>query len=132
MVRSGSQVAPSVLVTTADLAMLRHEIDTLARRLETVERWVQAHGTGPRDGADVALLHVLAATARGLSFTAAGMWRRRAVDPTLAEALLAADITSARQLGKLLRRLTGHTVDGWCLRRVGTNREGAVLQLWQE
>jgi hypothetical protein len=78
------------------------------------------------------LLALAALPPVGGCFTAAGVWRRSIVDQALAAALLAADVVSARQLGKLLKRLTGYSADGVRLDRVGSNREGAVLRVWRE
>jgi hypothetical protein len=101
----------------------------LERRVAALEARL---APGPRDRHDVALVRVLASVSQGLPFTATGMWRCLATDPVLADAILACDIDDARQLGVLLKRLAGHAVDGLCLRRMGKNREGIVLQVWRE
>ncbi|HXG56996.1 MAG TPA: hypothetical protein VNJ03_16580 [Vicinamibacterales bacterium] len=93
---------------------------------------VAQRSPGPRDRYDTALVHVLAHVSMGLPFTVAAMWRRRAVDQALASALLDCDVVSTRQAGKLLKRITGHAVDGVCVRRIGTTREGAVWHVSQE
>ncbi|MBA3885696.1 MAG: hypothetical protein H0X67_08175 [Acidobacteria bacterium] len=109
----------------------------LAARIEALEGDMRALRTaldalmamrspGPRDRADVALVGALAVSTRGLSYTTAAVWRHRAVDAALADALRAADIDSPRQLGRLLRRSEGRTVDGVRIARVGTDREGII------
>ena len=100
-----------------ELRALGAKVDALAARFPP----------GPRDQADVRLLTRIAATAGGLAFTAAALFRRRAAgDVTLAEALAACDVTSPKQLGKLLRRLEGRDVGGVVLERLDVGREGVV------
>ena len=69
------------------------------------------------------------ASTRGLVFSAAELWRHANVDPALASALEAACLDNPRQLGKFLKRVEGHTVDGWRIERAGTNREGIRWRL---
>ena len=99
------------------------EVRELRQRVAQLEARLSP---GPRDQADVTLASTIAASACGLPFTAAALWRRRAVDPALTEALVASDVDSPRQLGKLLRRLEGRDIEGVCFARVGINREGLV------
>jgi hypothetical protein len=117
--------APSLDVRLREIRVEQaQQRDMLAAILRLLER---SHG--PRDQADRALVSLIATISRGLRFTAAALWRRRvAGDVALAEALDGADIVNAKQLGKLLRRCEGADVNGVRLRRVGTNREGAVWQ----
>jgi hypothetical protein len=55
------------------------------------------------------------------------------VDAALGAALLAADLVSPREVGKLLRRLEGRPVAGLRLERSGLERAGIVwrVQVWQ-
>ena len=42
---------------------------------------------------------------------------------------VALDGRSPRRVGKALRQLTGHNIHGFCIQRIGSDREGAILQL---
>ncbi|MBA3884282.1 MAG: hypothetical protein H0X67_00965 [Acidobacteria bacterium] len=116
---------------------VRERLDALVAALNSLDRQVATltatvaalmalRAPGPRDRADKALVGALAVSTRGLSFTAAAVWRHRAVDEALADALEQADVDSPRQLGRLLRRVEGRTVDGVRIARVGADREGLI------
>jgi hypothetical protein len=113
--------------TTADIlaavARLDADVRGLASRVAQLET-----RSGPRDAEDAALLSALALTAGEATFTARAVLAHARVDAALRGALVAADITSARQLGKWLRRLTG-THGGYVLARVGEGRAGIVWTL---
>lgn len=126
-----------------NLVPARNQVYLAYRRLDALEQQVNSltatvnafmmrRSSGPRDHYDYALIHVLAHVSVELPFTTSALWRRQAVDTELAAAILDCDIVSTKQLGKLLKRLAGHTVDGLCIRRIGTSREGVVWQLLQE
>jgi hypothetical protein len=95
--------------------------DMLAAILRLLER-----GRGARDAADVALLVAIAEAIGDRPFTSAQLMAHAEADPALREALLAADITTPRELGTLCRRLEGAPLAGWCLERVAAHREGVV------
>jgi hypothetical protein len=123
-------VAAHLVVPAEDLEALQHQIGALARRLETVERWVRAHGTGPRDGADTALLEALAASLGSVPFTCASVFRHVELteDAALGQALETADVDSPRVLGKLLARCTGISAPVTVTRLHEATRAG---RLWQ-
>jgi hypothetical protein len=100
--------------------------DPLEARLAQLEaRVAQLEArSGPRDQADVALLAALAASVGGgVTFGAREVFRHARVDRALRAALVAADLVSPRQLGKLLRRMAGEH-DGYVLTHVGEDRHG--------
>jgi hypothetical protein len=107
-----------------ELAQLRQLVTELQRRVEVLEA-----GRGLRDAEDAALVLAFVASTRGLDFSAAALWRHASVDPVLADAMEAADIDNPRQIGKFLRRVSGHTVAGWRIEQVGTNRVGIRWRL---
>jgi hypothetical protein len=80
---------------------------------------------GPRDQADADLMLALRESSRGLVFTTRMLWVRRDRDDGLARALLAADIDSPKQLGKLLARLAGVDIGGLVVTRTKDTRVGA-------
>ena len=84
--------------------------------------------SGPRDQGDEQLVHVIAASTRGLTFTSQALWRHRAADPALADALATADLESPRMIGKWLRRLEGRAVGPVRIVCVGLHRAGKVWQ----
>ena len=86
-------------VAARELAALRAEVALLRARIEVLEI-----ARGPRDDAERAALTVIA-TCGQRRFTARELWRHARHDERLAEAFLAADCTSVRELGLLLRRL---------------------------
>lgn len=83
---------------------------------------------GPRDRGDEQLVHVIAASTRGLTFTSQALWRHRAADPALADALATADLESPRMIGKWLRRLEGRDLGPVRIVSVGMHRDGKVWQ----
>lgn len=113
-------MAPAVLrYAPADSQLLREinaKLDLLLARL----------APGPRDQGDVALVGIIAAASRGLTFTSVALWRHREVDPALADALANADLESPRMLGKLLRRVESRDVGGVRILCVGMHRDGKV------
>ena len=115
------------LPDVSEIVGLLRELGAGQKRLEAQMATLTTRlAPGPRDHTDAALVGIIAAVAGGLPFTSAALWRRRAVDPTLAAAVLGADLDSARQLGKFLRRLEGRDVDGVRITCVGMDREGKI------
>lgn len=102
----------------AEQARQREMLATILRLLE--------RGRGARDAADMALLEAVAEATRDHQFTSAHLLEHVAADPALRDALEAADITSARELGAVFRRLQGIAMRGFRLDRVGDTREGIL------
>jgi hypothetical protein len=98
-----------------------------AARLDAFEARLRALEArfGPRDQADADLMLALRESSRGLVFTTRMVWVRRDRDDGLARALLAADIDSPKQLGKLLARLAGVDIGGLVVTRTKDTRDGA-------
>jgi hypothetical protein len=122
------------LTTTGEEIELLRTLVAGQRAIETkLDGLLARLAPGPRDQGDVELVVMLITIAQGHTFTAAAVWRRRAVDTALAEALATADIENPQQLGKLLKRNEGRDVVGVRFRRVGTGREGIIWQQeWRE
>lgn len=110
--------APDLADRVAALEARMAALEALGRRRE------------PRDDADVAALFDVARALDGAAVTAAQLWQRARADVALREALRAADIDSARELGYWLRRLRGVRVGGLQLvsgaQRTGAGRRWAV------
>ena len=98
--------------------------ETLATILRLLER-----GRGARDQADVALLLAVAESISTRPFTSGQLVAHADADPALREALTAADVTSAQQLGCLCRRIQGVALAGFRLVRVGDQRAGIQWQV---
>jgi hypothetical protein len=109
---------------------LEARVEALEARVRELERRLAPHG--PRDATDEALVRVIASVAGDLPFTAAALWRRRAVDRALASALENCDLDSPKQIGKAVRRCEGRNVGGIVMQRVGANREGIIWRVLQE
>jgi hypothetical protein len=84
--------------------------ETLATILRLLER-----GRGARDQADVGLLVAAAESLGDRTFTSAQVKTLAAAVPALRDALEAADIDDAQQLGCVFRRLEGKIIEGLCL-----------------
>ena len=82
------------------VAELRDLVEELRDRVATLEARY-----GPRDQAEAAVPPAVARSVGGRRFTSAELFAHAAVDPDLAAALEAADVTSPRELGRLLARL---------------------------
>jgi hypothetical protein len=106
---------PAALDIAARVAQLEIQVAQIRALLEA--------GRGPRDSQDVAVLSAVALAAGSATFTSRDVFRHRAVDPALRDALEAADVDNARQLGRLLRRMAGEH-DGYRLACVGEGRDG--------
>lgn len=112
----------------ADLALVMELLHEVLERQQRIEQLLESR-RAPRDASDRDVLNALAASTIGHRFTAAEVFRHAAVVPTLAAALVAADIDNARQLGRLLKRMAGATVEEMQLEVVGEDREGLVYRL---
>jgi hypothetical protein len=97
---------------------LQGEVAELRGRMEAMER-----RQGPRDAADVALLAALARLERRFT-TSAALRHAGLVDEALAAALQAADVSSAKELGWLLRRCIGRH-GSFLVERLRDSRDGA-------
>ena len=99
----------------------RLEMDALAARLEEFEQRlaVLERGAGPRDDADVDLLQSLYDALGSTPFRPSDVFRFAQLErgAPLRRALLAADVDSEDQLGKLLSRCSTRATDGVMVRR---------------
>jgi hypothetical protein len=116
----------------AELRALRAEHAAVwaeLRHLRKELRTLQAQ-RGPRDEDDAAIPACIARAIGSRPFTAAWLIRNARVNPDrqLRQALAAATVENARQLGKLLRRLEGVEIDSREVRRVPSARRQAVRQ----
>ena len=97
--------------------------------LERILRLLE-HGRGPRDDADRRLVLAILESVGDRPFTCTDVVQHaQLADSGLRDALLGADVDTARDLGALLRRLHGITVDGVRVDRVDASRAGAVWSL---
>lgn len=111
------------------IAELLHEVILeQARQREQLERILQVLGGGARS-AHVALLVAIAETVGDRTFTGTQLFAHARVSPDLEDALEAADITNARELGWLCRRLEGTALPGVRLERGGESRAGVVWRV---
>jgi len=102
--------------------------------LAAIRRLLERQAAGcARDAADLALLAQIADTT-ALPFTCRGLFAhvRLRNDAALRQAMVAADIVSARQLGKFLQRCTGTHGDVSVTRALVPQREGALWQVLRE
>lgn len=115
--------------TAARLDALERHVATLTTMMDALTARLSP---GPRDAGDVALMGAIALSTRSLTFTTSALWRHRAVNSALADALMNADLESPKQTGKWLKRLEARTVNGLRIVCVGICREGKVWQVQQE
>lgn len=86
-----------------------------------------ARRRGGRDqAADARLVHALAGRIGGSAFTAAEVVRHGAVDGELQAALEAAGLVDGRLVGATLRRLRDRAIDGYVVRSIGREADGAI------
>lgn len=104
---SPKQLAKRIAAVREELAVL----EMFARVLVVLE---ERRRTQLRDA-------ITAFVGPGVAFTAGELWAHRLVSPSLATALADADITSARQLGKYLKKIG--------LPRVSDEKNGALWQV---
>lgn len=96
----------------------------LADILRALER-----GPVARDRADVALFVTVAETIGDRRWTCGQLVAHSEVAPALRDALEGCDITNARELGQLCRRMEGLVRPGLWLERVGDSRDGVVWRV---
>lgn len=95
--------------------------DTLAAIVRLLER-----NRGARDQADVALLVAIVEAIGDREFTSAQLLAHAEANLALREAIEAADITNAQELGCVFRRMEGMMLAGVRLAHVRDERAGAV------
>ncbi len=78
---------------------------------------------------DVWLLRAVVAAIPDCVFSSAELFAHAAVNDTLRDAFAAVGIRSARQLGKRLQRLQGHTTGGLMITRHGSDAHGAIWSI---
>lgn len=77
-----------------------------------------------------ALLAPIAGYVKGTAFSAAEVIHHAAVVASpLREALAAAGVVNARQLGKWFRRIEGRDIGGLRLTRIGVDRDGVIWRV---
>lgn len=117
-----------------EIAELRAEIAALraaqaadrAELRERVARLEAAAPPRPSRAARAALLPVLAMSVQARAFTAVEVVAHAAVDARLADALAAAGIRNARQLGHYLARAERRKLGPVDVVRIGSERDGAI------
>ena len=111
--------------------LLRELVAEQARQRETLSAILRLleRGRGARDQADARLLLAVAEAINERPFTSSQLMAHSDADPALREALTAADITSAQELGCIFRRLEGILVNGFRLERVADQRAGVLWQV---
>lgn len=134
-VRLRTHAPPAVeSVTLSDvLALVLDRLDGIQaeqkRQGEQLTAMVRAldHDRGPRDAADVGLLMAIAEAIGDLTFTSTWLLAHaHTVKPELLEALMACDVTSAREFGALCRRLEGCPRQDVWIERAGDSRHGVL------
>jgi hypothetical protein len=103
------------------------DVEARNERLESIVAALLA-ARGPRDPADAMLLGVLAGSTCGHWVTVGEVLEATAVDPELARALAAADISGPLELGQWLSRMRDVTVSGFVLTR---GARGASGRRWR-
>jgi hypothetical protein len=121
---SPPEPSPELLELRA-LLMAQQRTNQLLERLERL----LTVGRGARDAADARLVLTIGPAAEWLPFKAHSVINRARSVPELAAALTGADITSAKQLGKLFARLEGVVIEGVRLERVPTPRGGSLWRV---
>ena len=112
-----------------DFSMLLSRMESFDSRLQALER-----SCGPRDAADVALLHAMFDAFGSTPFRPSAVFRFAGLEPGVAErdavrdALLEADVDNPHQLGQLLSRLSKRDdVAGMCVRKHRRPRHWVVI-----
>jgi len=119
-----------------DFSGLPARVADLERRCAALERQHREKRSalrfwpGPRDAADVALVATIALSIGSARWTCRELLAHARGDPELQHALTAADITNAVELGLLLRRCEGRTIDGRVVHRARTRR--GLARWWVE
>ena len=117
--------------TTETLLLLREVVAEQARQRDTLSAILRLleRGRGARDQADVALLVAIAEVFRDRRFTSGQIVAHAGAELVLRDALEAADITSAQELGCVFSPAEGITLAGFRLERVGDERAGIQWQV---
>ena len=132
MVKHGHLVpAPPESIAGPDevAALLRQVVTEQQRQGAQIDAILQAldRGRGARDHADADLIEAIKESFRDRTFTSGNVITLAQADAALAAALASADITSARELGHLLRRLEGVAIRGLLIERApGASRFGIL------
>lgn len=123
--------ATRAAVTDPVEALLRDVLAEQARQAGILAEILRAldRGHGPRDAADVALLVAIAEAIGDRTFTAAQLVTHSHASSVLRDALEAADITNARDLGWVCRRVEGRPLSGLVLERDGDARAGVLWRV---
>jgi hypothetical protein len=111
-----------------EIASLRATVEAQGRRIEALERRWQdrRRAARPMAAVDASLLTALQPFV-GVEFTTAEIVRHAGIDPDLAAALRACDLSTAQRLGKRLQqRLQGRVFEGLTVERIGQCAEGAL------
>jgi hypothetical protein len=112
-------------VSTSDIIeRMARAIDALSVRVTSLEQ-----RGGARDAADRSVVPAIALSVGGRRFTSVELLAHARVDSDLDAALVGADVTNPRELGKLLSRLSEQFIDGYRLQRVAVERDGIVWQI---
>lgn len=105
----------------AEQAAQRAILESILQALE------RAHG--PRDAADRSVLVAIAETIGERRWTSGQLLAHAAIAPALHDALLAADITDARELGAFCKRVQGGVRSGICLEKDDESRAGILWRV---
>ncbi len=118
--------APDVVDVLEELRAFRLEVLEQFQSL----RQLLERNRGPRDAADITLLFMVIAEVIGdRPFSAAGIMAHQQASAVLRDALEASDVTTARELGALCRRVERMPISELRLERVGTCRDGVQWRL---
>jgi hypothetical protein len=115
-------------VASAASDLERDLLREITERLDRIERLLLAR-FGPRDDADAGLVRVLAEVLGPRPFTSAHVLQLAVADEAVRDAINGCDVTSSRQLGWLLKRLSGVTRHGLRLECVDQSRDGLVWRV---
>lgn len=118
----------------ADRALLI-DLAATVRRLESEIRALRseiaAGRAAPPSADDTALVAAIGATVGDAIFTAAELLTHADLDAELLAALVAANATATRQLGKIMQRVSGHDLGGLQIERVARERGGTLWRVVQ-
>ena len=126
---------PARFLEDAELVDLRLDVNDLRRehaamqaRLAVVEARI-GRTIGPRDDSDCSLVLTIAETAAGTAWSTPELFRHAKTIPALKTALVNAECSSPKKLGKLCGRLEGTTINGLRIERVGEGRAGILWRV---
>ena len=105
-------------------------LERIEAKLDRVLELLERHDQGARDREDERLPLAVIEAVRDRPFTSAQLLAHAEADENLGAAITACDVTNARELGKLLRRLEGLDLHGVRLERVDErHRDGIVWRV---